>query len=120
MLKTHEKKLRRHKRIRAKIQGSDQVPRLCVSRTSRHIYAQIIDDKVGKTILSVDDSKISKKTKTDDLSAKVAIAYQVGQEIGKQALAKKIEKVVFDRGGYRYHGRIKAVAEGARKAGLKF
>ena len=120
MDKKREKRIRRHKRIRAKIQGTDQVPRLCVSRSSRHIYAQIIDDQKGKTIISLDDSKISKKTKQDDLSAKIAIAYQVGQEIGKAALAKKIERVVFDRGGYKYHGRIKALAEGARKAGLKF
>lgn len=123
------KRQRRHKRIRAKINGTAKVPRLCVFRSSKHIYAQLIDDERGKTIVSASDLDIKKsKTKsTKELSGKALIAYRVGQILAQKALdlpagktGKKFEKVVFDRGGYKYHSRIKALAEGAREAGLKF
>ena len=122
MLKRQEKRKRRHKRIRAKIYGTAERPRLSVFRSQKHIYAQLIDDDKGKIILAASDSALkgSKKAKTDK-------AKEVGKLIAKEALdlpagrqGKKVEKVVFDRGGYKYHGRVKALAEGAREGGLKF
>jgi len=107
---------RRHKRIRAKIFGTARRPRLCVFRSAKHIYTQLIDDEKGKTLAAASDQELKKgkkRPKTDK-------AREVGRLIAKKALAKKIEKVVFDRGGYVYHGRVKALAEGAREAGLKF
>lgn len=119
-----EKRYRRHKRVRARVKGTNKIPRLCVFRSNKHIYTQLIDDEKGKIILSSSDLEL-KKSKVK--SKKIAIAYQVGQLLAKKALdlpagrqGKKIEKVVFDRGGYKYHGRIKAMAEGAREGGLKF
>lgn len=103
----------RHKRIRAKVKGTAKSPRLSVFRSNQYVYAQLIDDDKGKIIISLNDCKIKKGTKTEK-------AKEIGQLIAKEALAQKINKVVFDRGGYKYHGRIKAVAEGAREGGLKF
>lgn len=114
MLKKKEKRLFRHKRVRSKVFGTSKVPRLCVFRSNKHIYAQLIDDDKG-IILALADDKKSKSKK-----GKVEIAKEIGKEIAKGALELKIEKVVFDRGGYKYHGRIKSVAEGAREGGLKF
>lgn len=107
---------RRHKRVRAKIVGTAKVPRLCVFRSLKHIYAQIIDDEKGKTLVSASDQEL-KQNKELKKNQK---AEELGILIAKKALAKKIEKVVFDRGGYKYHGRVKALAEGARQGGLKF
>lgn len=106
MLEKKVKKLRRHRRVRAKINGTAKVPRLCVFRSNKHIYAQIIDDDKGKTLMSAKDV--------------LAKAGKVGEDIAKKAVEQKISKVVFDRGGYKYHGNVKALAEGARKGGLKF
>ena len=106
---------KRHKRVRAKVQGTTKRPRLCVFRSSQHIYAQIIDDDKNKTLVSVKDLELKGEKK-----GKTAVASQVGELIAKKAQEKKITKVVFDRGGYKYHGRVKALAEGARKGGLKF
>ena len=102
-------------RIRRKITGSTEKPRLSIFRSARHMYAQIIDDSKGVTLVSastldVDGQKGSNKS----------TASAIGKEIAKRALAKKIEAVVFDRNGYLFHGRIKALADGAREAGLKF
>ncbi len=108
-----EKRIRRHARVRAKISGTSQLPRLCVFKSNSHIYAQLIDDQKHQTIAQASDIKLKKEKKTD-------LATKVGQEIGKIAVEKKIESVIFDRGGFKYHGRIKALAEGARQAGLKF
>ena len=125
MLKKKEKRQRRHKRIRAKAFGTKEKPRLCVFRSAKHIYAQFVDDDKKKTIVSVSDSGL-KKTKSADvaekgkMSGKILIAFEVGKLAAKKALEQKIEKIVFDRGGYQYHGRIKALAEGAREGGLKF
>jgi large subunit ribosomal protein L18 len=105
-------RIRRHKRIRGKISGTAAIPRLQVFRSIKHIYAQVIDDEAGKVIMGVRDEGIKGK--------KQEVAGKVGELIAKKALDKKIEKIVFDRGGYKYHGRVKALAEGARKAGLKF
>ncbi len=106
MLEKQIKRKRRHRRVRAKIKGTAKVPRLCVFRSNKHLYAQLIDDEKGKTLVSVSDleAKDSKK---------------IGLLIAEKALAKKINKVVFDRGGYKYHGRVKSLAEGAREGGLK-
>jgi large subunit ribosomal protein L18 len=109
------KRARIHKRIRARVIGTKDVPRLCVFKSAQHIYAQLIDDENGKVLVSASDITLkSKKGK------KVEQSMEVGKFIAKEASAKKIEKVVFDRGGFLFHGRIKAVAEGAREGGLKF
>jgi large subunit ribosomal protein L18 len=122
-----EKRYRRHKRVRGKIFGTAQRPRLCVFRSAKHIYCQLINDEKGQTLASASDLELKKskaksqKTKNkDQRTGKVFVAYEVGKLIAKKAKEKKIEKVVFDRGGYIYHGRVKALAEGAREEGLKF
>lgn len=115
MLKKQEKRKRRHKRVRAKIKGTAKVPRLCVFRSAKHIYAQLVDDEKGKTLVSASDSEL-KKTK----NKKTSLATEVGKLIAKKAIEKKVNKVVFDRAGYKYHGRVEALAEAARKGGLKF
>jgi len=122
-----EARVRRHLRVRAKVSGTAQKPRLCVFRSNQHIYATLINDEKNSTILVASDKEI-KKTKAEKINsekegkllAKVALAYEVGQLIAQKALKNKIERVVFDRGGYKYHGRVKAVADGARKGGLMF
>ncbi|OIO45939.1 MAG: 50S ribosomal protein L18 [Parcubacteria group bacterium CG1_02_39_15] len=118
MRKKQEKRVRRHKRVRAKAFGTNKRPRLCVFKSSKHIYAQLIDDEKGKTITAASDSELQPKTKKG--KSKVAVAYEVGKLIAKKALGKKFAEVIFDRGGYRYQGRVKALAEGAREGGLKF
>lgn len=134
MLEKQEKRYRRHKRVRAKISGTSKVPRLCVFRSAKHIYAQLIDDEKGKTLVASGAQKIKelprvalqsqregvKNEEKEKRAGKVAIAFEVGKLIAKEAKKQKIEKVVFDRGGYRYHGRVKALAQGAREEGLKF
>lgn len=130
-----EKRQRRHKRVRAKIIGTSKRPRLCVFRSHQHIYAQLISDEKGETLVAASDQELKRKTQSTKRKAttkkpkpekevartgKVAVAFEVGKLIAQKALEKKIEKVVFDRGGYQYHGRVKALAEGAREAGLKF
>lgn len=118
------KRHRRHKRIRAKILGTSDRPRLCVFRSNNHIYAQLINDEKNNIICSANDLKIkktkSKSTGKEKIPPKRSSAFEVGKMIAEKSLGKKIEKVVFDRGGYQYHGRIKAVADGAREGGLKF
>ncbi|MDO8435766.1 MAG: 50S ribosomal protein L18 [bacterium] len=125
MLAKQEKKLKRQKRVRAKIFGTKDKPRFSVFRSAKHVYAQLVDDDKGKTIISASDREI-KKTKSKDpkLTGKKAIAYELGKLIAEKAknlpAGRQVEKVVFDRRGYKYHGRIKALAEGAREGGLKF
>lgn len=116
MLKKQQKRIRRHKRVRAKISGTKERPRLCIFKSTKYIYAQLIDDERGKTLVAVSSREL-KKVKN---AKKVDLAKEVGKLIAKKAKDKKIEKVVFDRGGYQYHGRVKAVAEGAREGGLIF
>ena len=108
-------RIKRHKKIRSKLSGSKDRPRLAVFRSSEHIYAQIIDDENGQTVVTVSDlsMKKGKSTKSD-------LAKKVGIEIAKKAKEAKIESVVFDRGGHKFHGRVKILAEGAREGGLKF
>lgn len=110
---------RRHDRIRGKITGTSIRPRLCVFRSLNHIYAQIIDDIKGKTITSAGSLSEEIKKQVEGKN-KTQIAEIVGAALAKAALDKGIHEVVFDRGGYKYQGRVKALAEAARKAGLKF
>lgn len=117
-----KKRYRRHRRVRAKIFGTAKRPRFSVFRSHRHIYGQLIDDEKGRTLISASDSEIktkAEKTKKE-LSGKTGKAYQVGRLVAEKASEKKIKKVVFDRSGYQYHGRIKAMAEGTREGGLEF
>lgn len=110
-------RLRRKKRIKSKIRGTTQRPRLCVFRSHKHIYAQIIDDVQGATV--VEASTLSKAlAPAPQKTGTVDTAKRVGELIAKRALQKNISQVVFDRNGFVYHGRVKAVAEGAREAGL--
>ena len=114
MIEKQEKRISRHRRVRAKVIGTGEKPRLCVFRSNQHIYAQLINDAEKKTILSVSDVDLKLKDKKADASKKV------GQAVAEKTLGMNIKEVVFDRGGYRYHGRVKALAEGAREGGLKF
>jgi len=112
-------RLKRKKRIRKKIYGTTERPRLSVFRSSRHIYAQIIDDTAGRTIVAA--STVDQQTKdAPKFKNKVAAANFVGKIVGERALNQGIKKVVFDRNGFLYHGRVKSLSEGARKTGLVF
>jgi large subunit ribosomal protein L18 len=112
-------RFRRHRRVRKKVFGTPERPRLCVFKSIKHIYAQIIDDENGLTLVTA-------STLSSDLRAKISggnnaeAAKAVGEVIGRKAVEKDITNVVFDRGGYLYHGRVKALAEAAREAGLSF
>ena len=107
---------RRHARVRRKVSGTAECPRLAVAKTNKNIIAQIIDDETGKTLVYV--STLDKDIKTK--AANKEAAKEVGTAIGKKAVAKKIKTVVFDRGGYIYHGVVKELADAAREAGLEF
>ena len=110
---TNAQRLKRHKRVRAKISGTAECPRLNVFRSEKNIYAQLIDDVAGVTLCSASSLKM-------EHGGNKEAAREVGKAVAQAALAKGIEVVVFDRGGYLYHGRVAALAEGAREAGLKF
>lgn len=125
ILKT-EKRKRRHRKCRLKISNNkDNRPRLCVFRSNKHIYAQIIDDNSGKTLFSANDFELKKETisalkKEKKMTTKNVVSYCVGKLIAQKAKDLKNKKIVFDRAGYKYHGRIKALADGAREGGLEF
>ncbi len=108
-----------HVRIRQRIAGTSERPRLCVHRSSRHIRAQVVDDQTGRTIASASslDTDVKKTLKG---GGNIVASKVVGKAIAERARAKGVEKVVFDRGGYQYHGRVQALAEAAREAGLQF
>ncbi len=116
---TEQQRQKRHRRVRVRVQGTAERPRLNVFRSLRHIYAQLVDDTVGHTLVSActldvglcEDASKVKKTEQAKL---------VGELLAKRALEKGVKQVVFDRGGYKYHGRVKALADGARSAGLQF
>ena len=116
---SNEVRLRIHERIRKRLSGSPVRPRLAVFRSNKHIYAQIIDDSKGATVTAAStlDADAKKDTKH---GGNIAAAKAVGKLVAERAKAKGIETVLFDRGGYLYHGRVKALAEAAREAGLKF
>ena len=107
-------KIKRAKRVRAKLKAVNSLPRLSIARSSLNIWAQIIDDVKGVTIAAVSSKSLKEKGTKSEIAAKV------GAEIAKQAQLKKVTSVVFDRGSFRFHGRVKALAEAARKGGLKF
>jgi large subunit ribosomal protein L18 len=110
---------RRHVRVRRKIRGTSDRPRLNVSRSLNHIYAQVIDDSLGRTLACA--STLDAEIKTDlENKTKAEQAKLVGSLVAKRAQNKGIDQVVFDRGGYKYHGRVKALADGARELGLRF
>ena len=119
-----ESRIRRKKSVRKKVFGSAERPRLSVFRSNLHIYAQLVDDINGKTILSF--SSNSKEVKVTDLETpenmkgKTGVAFSVGLQLGKKMMEGSIDSAVFDRNGYLYHGRVKALADGVRKAGVKF
>ena len=109
---------RRHFRVRKKVTGTADRPRLVVSRSARHLFVQIVDDSIGQTIVSA--STMEDALRKDSSSDKSAKARIVGKELAERAKAKGITSVVFDRGGYNYHGRVQALADGAREGGLQF
>ena len=113
---TRTQRMKRHKRIRGKISGTAERPRLSVFRSEKHIYAQLIDDVAGKTLVSA--SSVEKGF--EGLGSNKEAARKVGKTVAERAVKAGIEEVVFDRGGYIYHGRVQELAEGAREGGLKF
>ncbi len=121
LINTYKKESRekRHRSLRKRIEGTAERPRLAIFRSSRHIYAQVIDDLANKTLVGTSDLAFDDGAGADDADKK-ATAKKVGAAIAKKCLEKGIDKVVFDRAGFKYHGRISALADGAREAGLKF
>lgn len=115
--KTKQLRIRRHRRVRAKVIGSKERPRLSVFRSNKHIELQIIDDTARKTIVAMRDAELGAAKKK---TSKIQRGEELGEALAKKAKEKGISSVVFDRGGYAYHGIVKAVADGARKGELKF
>ena len=114
----HRRRLKHH--IRQRLSGTSERPRLTVYRSLRHVYAQVVDDAAGKTLISVSDLSKELKDQFKDLKGQIALGKLVGQLTAKKALEMNIKQVVFDRNGYLYHGVVKAMADGARESGLKF
>ena len=102
----------RHHRVRARVKGTKERPRLCVFRSNQHLYAQLVDDETGNIVAAVSDLKTKGKT------SRIELARMVGKDIAKKAADQGVLRAVFDRGGYKYHGSVKALAEAARKGGL--
>ena len=118
-LSKDQQRRRVHARVRMKVSGTPERPRLCIYRSSGHIYTQVIDDRSGHTLVSA--SSVDKETKKNVKGGgNIASAKAIGKAIADRAKAVGISKVVFDRGGYKYHGRVKALADAAREAGLQF
>ncbi len=117
-----EKRLRRKLRVRSKISGTYTIPRLSVYRSLKHVYAQLIDDEKGRVLVSCSDLSMIKesKLKKDHNLKKTELAFEVGKRLAEKAIEKGIKKVVFDKNWYKFHGRVKAIADGAREGGLKF
>ena len=116
----NDKRLRRKKHIRKGVLGTPQRPRLVVYRSAKHIYAQLVDDTKSRTLMTVSTLNKDLADEIKSADGKIAKSRIVGKKIGEMAKKKKISKVVFDRSGYLYHGRVKAVADGAREGGLEF
>ena len=112
-----ERRYRRHLRVRKRVTGTATRPRLVVFRSLKHVYAQLVDDDAGRTLAAASDLA---KDLTKDKAGKVGVAHAVGKRLAAAARERGVTRVVFDRGGYRYHGRVKAVADGAREGGLEF
>jgi large subunit ribosomal protein L18 len=118
-LSKDQQRRRVHARVRMKVSGTPDRPRLCIYRSAEHIYTQVIDDRSGRTLVSA--SSVDKETKKKVKGGgNIASAKAIGKTIADRAKAAGISKVVFDRGGYKYHGRVKALADAAREAGLQF
>ena len=115
-----EKRTRRKIRSRARLQGTADRPRLAVHRGLSHLFVQLINDDAARTLVSAGAKDADAKVSVGERAAKVAEAYRIGYALGKKALDKKITAIVFDRSGYQYHGRVQALADGARDAGLLF
>ena len=115
-----ETRTRRRIRVRARVIGSAKRPRLAVFRSAKHIYAQVIDDAAGKTLAAVTEAEVKKAALPEGMDAKVAKAFAAGQILAEKSKKAGITAAVFDRGGYTYHGRVKALADGARAGGLEF
>lgn len=113
-----EARQRRHRRARRRIYGTATIPRLCVFCSEKHVYAQLIDDEAGRTVASA--STQDTESRSAGLRGNVDGASEIGKQIGGKALSADLKRIVFDRGGFRFHGRVKAVADGAREAGLQF
>lgn len=122
MSQKQQSRQKRHRRITAKVKGTASCPRFSVFRSNKYIYGQLIDDQKGNTLVSAFDQDLKGKkiVLKEKMTRQVAAAYRIGQLLAKKAIDQGIEKVVFDRGGYKYHGRVKALADGARAKGLKF
>ncbi len=116
MLKKQLNRIKRHYRVRGKINGNGERPRICVFRSNKHLYVQLIDDTQGKTLVSVSDFEIKDKKGL----TKIQLAEKIGQKAAEKAKALGIRKAVFDKGGYKYHGQVGAIAKGARETGLVF
>jgi len=113
-------RLKRKVRIRKKLVGTKERPRLCVFRSAKHIYAQVIDDTSGQTLATASSNEKAVKDRIGEAVKKKAVASQVGRVLAERVIEKGYKKVVFDRNGFLYHGRVEAVSEGAREAGLDF
>lgn len=122
MSQKQQSRQKRHRRITAKVKGTASCPRFSVFRSNKYIYGQLIDDQKGNTLVSAFDQDLKGKkiVLKEKMTRQVAAAYRIGQLLARKAIDQGIEKVVFDRGGYKYHGRVKALADGARAKGLKF
>jgi large subunit ribosomal protein L18 len=116
---SRQARARRHRRVRRKVSGTADRPRMNVFRSLQHIYAQVIDDEIGHTLASAStvDAQVQERINGLDKTAQARV---VGQVLAERAMGKGVTKVVFDRGGYKYHGRVKALAEGSRQGGLEF
>lgn len=111
---------RRHKRVRKKISGTAERPRLVVFRSLRHIYGQLVDDSRGVTLMGISSTSPTVQGSVTDAKGKISTSKLTGKALAEKAIQSGVESVVFDRGGYKYHGRVRAFAEGAREGGLKF
>lgn len=120
ILKKRKGRVMRRARIRARIIGTEKQPRLSVFRSLKHVYAQLVDDVSGKTVVGLISKKINVQEVPAEYKGKIQASFATGYMLAVEAKKLGITKVVFDRGGYKYHGRVKAVAEGARKGGLEF
>ena len=116
----HLRRVRRHARIRSRIAGSVLCPRLSVFRSGKYLFVQLIDDDARKTLCAFSDKKIVSAPTKEGVGRKVAVAFALGKALAEKAKGQGITRVVFDRGGYAYHGRVQAIAEGAREGGLQF
>lgn len=113
-----EERIKRHRRLRKKVRGTGERPRLCVTKSLRHVYAQIIDDETGRTLVST--STLDRELRETVSGCNIPAAEKVGELLARRALKSSVETVVFDRGGYLYHGVVAALAKAARKGGLRF